>query len=170
MSEPKQTESKRVIPQLSVDAQLLARHLEKVQVGEVIEYAALNKIINANVQNGARSILAAARKKVLNDERIVFDVIMGKGLKRLNDSEIIGTGTCALARIRRTSRRAVKKLACAEYDKLPTGEQTKFNAVASMLGALNQAAKDSNLRSLETKVAEARSQISFNATLDLFKK
>ena len=164
-----ETNGKRVIPQLSVDAQLLAKRLEQVLVGEVIEYKDLNSVIKGNTQNGSRGALNAARKTIQREKQIVFEPVLGKGLKRLTDSEIVGTGTAALAKIRRSSKRAVRKLACAEYDKLKPEEQTRFNAVGAMLGALHQASKERNLKVIEGECAVAKAQLSFNATFDLFK-
>ena len=161
---------KKIIPQLSVDAKLIADRLEKVAVGELIEYDPIGAIIKADVQNGARGTLQSARRYLQREKHIVFEAVIGKGLKRLNDAEIVSTGIHTLARIRRTARRGASKLRCANYDTLAPEDQTRFNATASMLGAIHHVAKDKNLKLLEAEAAKTKAQISFNSTIELFKK
>jgi outer membrane lipoprotein SlyB len=68
----------------ALEVKTLATVLIGCQIGETLTYERLTNAINRDVQNGAFAVLHRARQVVLRDNRIVFDVVRGIGLKRLN--------------------------------------------------------------------------------------
>lgn len=141
--------SERAIPELSVDTQTIERLLMDVPVDGLITYATLSTAIGRDIQTRARHILQSACRRVLREKQIVFAPIMGKGLKRLNDSGVIGIGEAAIASIGRKSRRTVKKLACANYDALKPSERSQHNVLVSQLGVLAHITSAATQKKLE---------------------
>lgn len=166
-----ETEPKKTIAELSVDTQLVIKRLKKCAVGESVSYKELSDMIGSNVQGKARSHLQSARNNVLRDDRMVFECVENVGVKRMSDGEIVETApTYAMNRIRNTAKRCVRKLSCAEYDKLSRDEQVRFNASASLMGALHQLSKTSALQIVAPKVTELREKLPLAKTLELFSR
>lgn len=144
---------------LSSDSKAIAAELRKVAVGETSSYATLTAVIGRNVQGASRGALETARHVVQRENRIIFDVVRGVGLKRLADGEIVDLSDKARDHARRHARRTAKKLVCVDYDALPKDKQTKHNAALSMFGVLGEMATDKSQRRLEAKVLTAGVQI-----------
>lgn len=157
------------IAQISVDAQILAKHLASVPEGVLVKYETLNELIKADVQNGARNILQTARRVVQREENIVFECVKNEGIKRLHPAEIISTGKATIVKIRKTAKRGASKLACADFDRLTKEEKSEFLASTSILGAIHVCAKDRQLKAVTEAVEKQQDKLSFNATLALFK-
>lgn len=150
----------------NVDVQILVDYLRD-QSGEVT-YAALSDVLGRDVRNGAWTVLASARR-ALQREGIVYGTIRKVGIKRLDDEEIVGTGRDALKKTRRASRRALNRLACADYDKLTNEGRIKHNTYVSMLGALNAITKEPQIRKIEAGVEDAQAKLPLAKTLEAFK-
>lgn len=121
---------------LGVDASTLAKCLESCDIGTIIPYSELNKLIGGDVQLKNHGALTTARKLLLREHRIVFGVIHGVGLKRLNPSEVVEQESTTIGKIKRASRRSMTRLAAADYDSLTADEQAKHRIVSSTLGAV----------------------------------
>lgn len=118
-----------------VDAQALAKHLEGIPVGGVATYEALSKIVGSDVQED-RGALETARRVLLRENQIVFGAVHGVGLKRLNPAEVVEQGQDSVTKIRRASKRAMKRLATADFDALPSAEQGRHRMASATLGAI----------------------------------
>lgn len=140
---------------LSSDSKALAQELAKAATGDVMTYADLSAIVGRDVQEAARSALNTARHVVQREHRIVFDVVIGVGLRRLESSEIVDLSDKARDRTRSIARRISKKLTCVEYDELPREKQTKHNAALSMFGLMKELASDGAQKRIEHKVENA---------------
>ena len=141
----------RSIPELSVDTQTIALLLLSVPPAGEIDYASMSAAIGRDVQTRARHILNSAVRRVLREKQMVFAPVIGKGLKRLDDIGVLGVGTAAIASIGRKSRRAVKKLACANYDALKPPERVQRNVMASQFGMLTHITSASTQKKLEAR-------------------
>ena len=161
---------KHTIRETSVDTMLVHDLLEKKEVGDVVTYAELTKLIGRDIQNKARGCLNTAKRMLQREKRFVFGTIMTVGVKRLDDVQIVGTSESTLKKIRGESKRGARRLACVhDYDGLPNGEKIKHNAAVSMLGALSQATKPGSIKRIESKVAEANERLAIGSTLEAFK-
>lgn len=158
------------IPEISVDAQHLAKRLETVKPGEVVGYQELSALIKRDVQGVAAGILNTARKLIQREQRAVFASVRGVGLKRLDDAGIVSQGQAAVAGIHRAARRNSRKLGCAEYERLSASDRVKFNASACLLGTLELATKPSRIKSLSSAVESAAKQLPTADVLALFAK
>ncbi len=158
------------IPELSVDAQVLARRLETVKPSEVITYAELTGLIKRDVQHEAASVLTSARRVVQREHRAVFAAVIKVGLKRLDPSGIVGFGEAGIQKMHRTARRTARTIACADYDALPNAEKIRFNTTSSLLGAMELATKPARIKALSAAVANAAAKLPTAEVLQLFSK
>jgi hypothetical protein len=149
----------RAIPELSVDTQTIERLLWDVPVGDVIDYTTLSAAIGRDVQHRARHILDSAVRRVLRDKQMVFAAVSGLGMKRLDDTGVLGVGTQAVAEIGRKSKRTVKKLACAKYEALTKDGQNQHNVLVSQLGMLAHVTSTSAQKRIAAKVDEAQAKL-----------
>jgi ribosomal protein L30/L7E len=136
----------------SSDSKALARRLEATQIGEIVSYDELTKLIAEDVTKVGRGTLQTARRIVQRDHRIVFDVVRGVGLKRLNSVEIVDQSDQTRERIRRTASRGARSLTCADYDALPQEKKAKHNISAALLGAISEYASDKKFKSVESRL------------------
>jgi hypothetical protein len=164
------TEMARSIPELSIDTKLLVDRLAKVQPGETITNEQLSEVIGRDVRNGAYSCLYSARAIVQRDHQVVFGTVRGVGLKRLGNTEIVNSGRGDLDRVRRTMRRAAKKMTAVDYDALPNSERIMHNAYLSTFSALAHATKGSSVKKVASQVEQSKEQLPLAATLEAFKK
>lgn len=121
---------------LGVDATTLVKRLETCEVGTIIPYSELNKLIGGDVQLKNHGALTTARKILLREQRIVFGVVHGVGLKRLKPSEVVEQESTTISKIKRASRRSMTRLAATDYEALNADEQAKHRLVSATLGAV----------------------------------
>lgn len=163
------TEPNKTIPELSIDAQVLIARLKKLSKGDFIPYSELNTLVSGDVQDGDASALHRARHRLLKDDRMVFEVVRGKGLKRIEDGDSIGIGESATRRTRRLSRRAAEKMMCADYDKLTKEQKAEYNCYLSVLGALCMVTKTDKVKAIRDAAYASEDKLPLNKTLELFK-
>jgi hypothetical protein len=139
--------------QMSADTRFLVQRLSKASVGDLITYEDLSREVGKAV-SGSFSALTSARRALLRDQQRVFDVVTGKGLKRLNDIEIVATGERTSQRIRRTARRGVRTLtAVADFSSLPREYQMRHTAAVSIFGVIAEMSTHNGIAKVE-KIAE----------------
>ena len=161
--------TKRTIQELSIDSRTLYDRLVKIENNEFITYLALTDTIDRNVQHEARGNLNTARNMARREHGIVFGVVMGEGLKRLKDEEIVGVGMKSVKAIGRASRRAIGKLICVkDFDNMPMNTQVKHNTMLSVLGVMSAIAKPKKIEALENVVATAQKRLPLSKTLEAF--
>ncbi len=158
----------QTIAEQSVDTRLLVSLLSKAAMGQEFTYEELGKQLGRKVM-GAEPSLQSARRIVLRDFDMVFDVIRSHGIKRLNDSEIVAGGDKMRSRIRRQARKAIGKISKARDEHLSKDEIVQRNATVSMAGALMHMATRSGMQKLETAVRVNMAELPVGKTLELFK-
>lgn len=158
----------RSIPELSVDAQVLERSLNKADVGATVTYEALSALIGRNVQTSARHLLQTATRRLERDGK-VFAAVFGVGVKRLDDAGVIGTGEAAIRSIGRKATRSAKKLSTVEYDVLSEPLKLKHNAMISALGVLRHMSRSRTLDKLEIAVGQAAQALALGPCLEELK-
>lgn len=127
---------KRVQQEASLEARMIAERLAKAEVGDLITYAELSKMIGRDVQQAARPALQRARAIVLRSHRMVFECRHKIGVVRMTDTEVIGAAEELPTRVRRLTRRTVLKLCTINHDALTNDDKTRHNAISSYAGAL----------------------------------
>lgn len=153
--------------QLSIDAQYLYNHIMKMKVGDVLTYEEMKNMLKKDVQTQYRYIISSARRKARRDG-IEFGTVSKVGIKRLNDSEIVGTSHSIYERTRRAAKRGVMVLQNANFDKLPDEQKTEYNTNMTLCGVLSTITSAKNVEKLHKRIAEIKTTLPISRTLELF--
>lgn len=162
--------SKKAIPELSADTRVLFERITNLEPNEVVSYDELSKLIGRDVRGRAVSNLYQARRKALREERIVTESVIGLGIKRMTDSQVVVGFESFMSRSRRAARREATKLTSVDYPKLSRTDQTKHNAALATLGVIQHIASTSSMNRLETKVQDSSGPLPIGKTLDVFRQ
>lgn len=138
---------------LSSDSLALAKALESIKINETVEYQKLSSAIGRDVQGVGRSAMQQARKVVQRDHKMVFDVVRGVGLRRLDDDAIVDASDKSISVVRRGIRRAAKRLVCADYEALTKDKKTKHNVAMSVFGVLSEVTGSAGQKRIEARVS-----------------
>lgn len=162
-------EPKRAIAERSAEANILIKRLKKLAVGELVGYDELSKLISGDVQHKHRYLLDTARRALLNEDRIVVECVWGDGMKRLENDAIPAIGAQARGRIHRISKKACKKMTCADFEKLSNEQKLELNTNMSLMGVLAMVTKNNKVQQLKAAVSAMEDRLPLNKTLELFK-
>lgn len=152
----------------ALEVKTLATVLNGCQIGETLTYERLTNAINRDVRNGAFAVLHRARQVVLRDNRIVFDVVRGFGLKRLNDIEIVNTGDHNIRKVRRAIRRGVNTLNAADYEHLPNESRVAYNVHQATFGLMSFVTDRRQQNTLNGAVKHANAALPPMKSLEVF--
>lgn len=156
------------IPEMSADTRAVVDYLRK-ETEPVVPYAKLNELTGRSLNGKHRYILISALKHLLANDGLVYGAVRGVGIKRLNDTEIVAAGSETLPRIRRAARRGIKRLTSVQdFNALKPDDQTKHNALVSVLGVMAHAAKPKSLEKIEERVQQAKASLPLKRTLEAF--
>lgn len=164
-TEPQQ----KAVGELHYDTKILIDRLKAVKPDKVISYLELSEAITKDVQGKARHLLQSARKWLMNHEAILFDAVVGEGLKRIHGDAIISVADRGVKQIGRSARRVVRKLACVgdEYHKLPIEKRHRHNGLLAIAAVVSHATHENQIKAVSDA---AEKQISMNKTLEMFTK
>lgn len=168
MTTYKQDDS-RTISDASPEALTLYERLRQAQPGEEITYLELGNLIARNVKTIASSSLYTARRRCENIDHIVFSVIRAVGLRRIPNEEIPRMAQNNIDHIRRTAKKAAKKLACVNYQELSQKAQLTHNTNMSLLAVLSEVSKPSGGKLLEQEIIFSQKALPIGKTMELFK-
>ena len=158
------------VREATADARLLYQRLSTANIGDIITYEELSKIVSADVRTKARSYLNTARKIVQREDSKVFGTIRNIGIKCLSSPEIINNVAYSVGHIHRTTSKAIKKIGCiSDLDAMPNNEKIRLNAYASAIGAISIMTQGRSIKKLTKSVTETQNQLAYAATLDAFK-
>jgi hypothetical protein len=148
------------IGRASAEAELLTKHLQSVEVGQVVTYSELNTVAKIDVQEH-RSQLDTARRRLLKDG-IAFDAVMGVGIRRLSNDEIPEVASGAVKRSQKVAKKGLRVLACADYAKLPPDLKIQHTVTGTILGIMSKSGERRVLG-----LAEQAARTSDSATLKI---
>lgn len=155
--------------EMGIDSRMLYDRLKLAEVGEVVEYDEMSKIIDRPVQGDGRGSLNTARKAASRDDGIIFGTIRKVGLKRLSDAEIVGKQDQRRRHVKKTAESGFNELGRIQsYEKLSAQDKVRHNATASIFAAVSHVTKPSSMKRIEIKVAEAQAKLPIASTLKLF--
>ena len=147
---------------------LLIEELRKVEPGGSIPYKQLSDVCGRNVQRDGYCYLATARRVLLREHETDFATVPKVGLKRVEPNEAAGIGAHSITKMHRESKRGLKRLSVTKVGELDRMEMTKFNAVASGLGALYLMTETRAVKRLESAVDKTQAQLGLKDTLAQF--
>ncbi len=117
----------------------LIERLLKMQRGEVISYLALAKVIGQSVQEKpGYDYLYSARLILEKNHNMVFDPIIGEGLKFLEHRETVQTTARTTRRINRLARRQRRRLQGVDFQALNQAEIKVAMHGISVMGFLQE--------------------------------
>jgi hypothetical protein len=153
----------------SADTMIIENILSECKVGETVTYNSLSAAIGRDVRKFAMSALATARKTVMVEHNIVFDVEHNVGYVRLaGDAVVVCVSEYDRMRIQRTSKRSLQKLATVKFDELNDEHKRKHVVASAMMGAVAMFSHKSASKKIEAKVTNATSSLPIGETLKLF--
>jgi len=164
----------KAINELSTDTRILINKLTTAFMKDkqdFISYGELSAAIGRDVQNGARCLLATARKHVQKECGVLIRPVIKEGLKLTGD--LIGEIDRTSHSIGKKAKRTMSECVNASKDKPLTNEETiGLNARMSQLGAIVLFTKPKASRRLEEAIKNMTtpSEIPTAETLKLFAK
>lgn len=162
-------ETKKAIPQISVDSQVIISKLRTMKKGDVISYSDLSKLISSDVTTKSRYALNTARRRALMDDGMVFEAVRNVGIKRMDDTGIISIGEQSERRLHRLSRNAMRKLSCADMDGLTNEQKLDLATHTSVVGTISLITRPAKIKLIKAAVQQAEKQLPVNKSLEIFK-
>lgn len=157
--------------EMSADARLLMQEVKKMKVGDEVRYSALQKLVGKKI-TASSSSLKTARRHAFNDDGIVTEAIVGLGIRRLVDEEIVSSGRRDTRFMRRRSRRIVERLTYGIQDffAMTPQKQNERTAIVSVQVMAMEAMKESNFKKIEKAAAGNSTELPIKATIEAFLK
>jgi hypothetical protein len=155
--------------QMSADARLLISHLRNATVGQDFSYEELSSVVSRPVGGGFGPLQTALRR-LLRDHDMVFGVIRGKGLRRLDDKGIVDEGSSFASHIRRKARRSFERMSKADFAALPREYQARFSAHTSIMATIAHMTGTGQIAKLENAMPSGKRELPVAETLRMFAK
>jgi len=142
------------IATIGLDAQLIRKRIESMEVGEIVSYSDLEEITKRPLNELRGSFYTAARQ-VFREFGWTFGPVKGVGYKRLDAAEKLDTVEGKRKHIHKTARRAGAVLASIKVSELPQEQQVRHNLEVSFAGAIALATGKKATRLIAEKAASA---------------
>ena len=164
--------TKRAIPTISAEADILCKRLQKLAPGEFVAYSELNALIRGDVQDRHRGILQTARRKASREFAVVTMTVVSEGLRRAAGMDYAGIAERAMTHTRRTCKRALSdslQMPEDEYASLDDQGKVALNTKRTMLGTLSFFATARAEKRIEGAVKVQNSRLAIGEVLELSK-
>ena len=119
------------------ETELLVKHLQTAEIGQVFTYQEMNAACKDDVQIRNTILQTAKRTLAKTPHRMVFGTVVGIGIKRLSDEEIPDVGTQAVKRSRNIAKNGLRQMACATVSNMTPETRFKHIATTTILGLFN---------------------------------
>jgi hypothetical protein len=134
--------------EMSYESRLLSAYLLKAEIGKLLTYDDLSKVIDKPIV-AARGSLQTARRHALREEGFVFGVERGIGIRRLTDDEKIAATVSQRTSIRNKAGRAAKELSTVDRECLSASRQLMATATMSIFLAIKAHVSDKSVQVLQ---------------------
>jgi hypothetical protein len=128
---------------------LIQEELAKVAVGDTMTYADIDDLVGFNVRTEAPHLLQEARDQLI-DDGIVFDTVIGVGVKRAGDSNVVaileGRGKRIVNAAKRSAR--ILKKVPVDYDALSPAERIRFGIEQVRIGIVQHFGRKAIVRQI----------------------
>jgi hypothetical protein len=116
--------------------QALIERLGGMHPGDFVSYGELSELSHCDVQDDqGRGFLGTAREALERERRMVFDVVVNQGLKRVDEAGTIAMSDARLSRIDRAAKRGVRQLGTvSNTEKLTMAQRVSLSANRARLG------------------------------------
>lgn len=137
--------------------------------GEIISYDELSEAIGRDIRKSAYYCVTTARRKLLNEEHMVFAAVRNQGYKRLTDVDKVELGEYWRKRILRASGNGIKAVTSVDnYDALSDDKKVSHNKYATIFVLIRRSAKAATLKKIEIRVRETTKVLPLAKTLEVF--
>lgn len=150
--------------QRSADTSLLVTLFGRAAVGDIVTYAAIREMIG-RAPDDCRQAIHSALRIVHAEQSMVFANVPKEGYRRLDDEQIVASTADIRERQHRLSRKAVKRLAVVETDKLTEVGKRDYFTHLSIQGALQHVTAAKSQKAIASKVNGATQQLAVTMTL-----
>ena len=150
----------------SLETQEIVRLLADDKHAALFTYDEICKSSGANDKDDVRASISSARRILQRDKGIVFVTIIGEGIRRATDAEIVDSTARDVSGIRRTSRRGIERLSkVRDLSGLPRDKKTQFNLATSSLALIHHVTTPSAQAKIESKVEKQNEKLPVAETL-----
>jgi hypothetical protein len=158
----------RTIQELHVDSIALYARLEKVTEEEpLITYKELNAVVVGDTQKERRGCLNTARRMMQREYNILFAPVIGIGLKRMTDRDVVLSKDKHYQKVRRGTQKSIKDLSTIQdFNGLPNGEKTSHLATMSNFKMIQHFLRPKQVKRLEECVSHKQEQLSMVHTIE----
>ncbi len=150
----------------SADTKVIENVLSEMQVGDLLTYEQISAAIGRNVREFAIAALYSARRGLQKTKRMVFACEEGVGIRRLDDSGIVGSVEFDRKAVLRRANRTMDKLACVNFEGLTESEKRKHTTAAAQMGVVAMFSSKASTRKIEGKINGK--PMAIGETLNLF--
>lgn len=159
--------SAKPVPRIkSADTLVIENRLRETQIGEIVTYEELTKLLGRDVRQFCVSSLRSARHALIT-EAIFFDVIDNTGLRRLTSEEAAEYSTSFVRRARATSRRGLRHLQNVNFAELSDKAQQLHLTTSTQLGMIDLFGSSKSGNKISQAVKNGKS-LPVGETLKLF--
>lgn len=127
--------------------QALAERLSRLQPEEVIDYAAIEQVIQASIKgqnpNFARSIIAAAMKRAAGEFSTPTETVRKIGIRRIAAARVHEATPKLVKRVRNASNKHAVWLNTVDYEALPADKKAAHSKSLLVTALLGQAVEQS---------------------------
>lgn len=155
--------------QRSYETSQLVAVLSKAQPGQILTYIDLGKAINQRI-DGSTHALQSARRAVMKEYGLVFDAIVGVGVKCLTSTEIVDASDKSRITLRRRAKSAATKLSQTDYVALDDRARLKYATHQSIFGAIAVMASQRAAALIGKAMSGSARDMPVRETLALFQK
>lgn len=154
-------------PENAAIVEKLADRLATLPIGSTLAYEDLIALADRDIQGRFRYLLDSAREKAEKRLGCIFECVRTVGIKRLPASECPEIGLAGLRKVRRTSKRVLKRYDRMNTNSLSDAEQRRVIAYQALHGAIATLADGNKARSVAV-VAEVGKPIPPANIIDMF--
>ena len=158
---------KKGIQAKSADTMIVENRLRSTEIGDIVTYDDLSKILGRDVREFCLGSIATARKALIG-ESIFFDTISKEGYKRLSQEEACGTAKHYVSRVKSAASRGMKHLQNVKFAELSDDAQKKHLTTSAQLGAISLFSSANSEKKIEKRITTSSGPIAIGETLALF--
>lgn len=162
---------KRTIAQKSIETKTLEDYLRTIDVGKVVSYDDLNRLIGSSCRPGEKHYYALRTAiKTLQHESILFESIRLVGIRHMEDGEVPEIVHSEVLKSRAASKRAMtKSLGVKNYHKLDQDKRVQLDTQRSIAAMNLEITKAANVKKISGMVNKVEKTLSLQQTLDSLK-
>lgn len=151
----------------SADTAIIENRLRNTQVGEMVTYDELSKLLGREVREFCYGNLRTALSALIK-ESLFFDCVSKQGYRRLDPDQATNASEHYRTRAKNAARRGLVHLQHVPFDGLTDEGKKKHLTMSAQLGAVELFSTTKATKKIETAVKDASHRMAIGETLKLF--